>query len=438
MSENKYTTYISKLYLGNYKCFKGKQEFDFTDGNGKLNQWTIFLGNNNTGKTNLLRAIADLEPVEAEIKTKENRIIKEILPFAIARSLEKDDTYKNLDKSFKVACDIFFSESKTVDIFNNLTQSAAMFSRKNDWDVGYRKWSFHETPLHQPIESMKKMKLYGYGVSRKSSKKLAELEGVHHDTETLYNNHGNLQSIEYLLIQLNYLKKNDNPTAEKQLDMLTEIVTNKVFPEIKAIRFPKEDIRVEFQIGDGWFKFDEIGFGYQITLSWLFDFAKKMFDRYPDSENPLEEPAILLIDEIDLHLHPEWQKKIIAYLTNLMPKTQFIVTTHSPLVIQSMKSMNLFVLTRDEQTGAVNSQKMDKDSYQGWTVEQILEDVMNIQNASYGDDTQAYFKEFNDALDEEDYEKAKNAFNDLDQILHIHNSKRQIMKIQLSQMDYDD
>ena len=45
-------------------------------------------------------------------------------------------------------------------------------------------------------------------------------------------------------------------------------------------------------------------------MAWIVDFASRMFDLYPESENPLAEPAVVLIDEIDLHLHPKWQREL--------------------------------------------------------------------------------------------------------------------------------
>lgn len=62
----------------------------------------------------------------------------------------------------------------------------------------------------------------------------------------------------------------------------------------------------------------------------------------PDSQNPLEEDAVILIDELDLHLHPKWQKEIVDDLKRTFPNCQFIVSTHSPFVIQSLNAEELF------------------------------------------------------------------------------------------------
>jgi len=96
-----------------------------------------------------------------------------------------------------------------------------------------------------------------------------------------------------------------------------------------------------------------------------------MFDRYSESENPLAEPAVVLIDEIDLHLHPKWQRELIDYLTNLFPNTQFIVTTHSPLIVQAAAARDAnIVVCRREGDHVVIDQSIE--AVRGWRADQIL------------------------------------------------------------------
>ncbi len=68
------------------------------------------------------------------------------------------------------------------------------------------------------------------------------------------------------------------------------------------------------------------------------DLSKRLILANPSLENPLEGTGIVLIDEIDLHLHPKWQRRIIVELRELFPNIQFIITTHSPFVLQSVKA----------------------------------------------------------------------------------------------------
>lgn len=121
--------------------------------------------------------------------------------------------------------------------------------------------------------------------------------------------------------------------------------------------------------------------GYQTLVVWLTDFASKLFSRYPDSPNPLEEPGIVLIDEIDLHLHPSWQRKLIGFLSGIFKNTQFIATAHSPLVVQAAgdEGANVVLLRREgDQTVVVT----DVEDVRGWRVDQILtSSFFNLETA---------------------------------------------------------
>ncbi len=99
---------------------------------------------------------------------------------------------------------------------------------------------------------------------------------------------------------------------------------------------------------DEWVSLRDLSLGYQTLIAWMVDLAHRLFERYPDCDNPLEQPAIVLVDEIDLHLHPKWQRTVISRLTRIFKQTQFIVTAHSPLIVQSApKDANIVLLKRE-------------------------------------------------------------------------------------------
>jgi predicted ATP-binding protein involved in virulence len=77
--------------------------------------------------------------------------------------------------------------------------------------------------------------------------------------------------------------------------------------------------------------------GYRNLLALFFDFARRLAQAHPDWANPLEAPGILLIDEVELHLHPRWQQTVITSLRAAFPNTQLIVSTHSPAVLQTVR-----------------------------------------------------------------------------------------------------
>tara|TARA_R110002096_G_scaffold24760_32_gene78095 strand:- start:11913 stop:13202 length:1290 start_codon:yes stop_codon:yes gene_type:complete len=84
--------------------------------------------------------------------------------------------------------------------------------------------------------------------------------------------------------------------------------------------------------------------GYRNILALVMDFARRLAQANPQLPNPLESEAIMLVDEVDLHLHPKWQQTIIADLQRTFPNTQFIVTTHSPQVLTTVESRCIRIL----------------------------------------------------------------------------------------------
>jgi predicted ATP-binding protein involved in virulence len=94
-----------------------------------------------------------------------------------------------------------------------------------------------------------------------------------------------------------------------------------------------------------------------------------MFERYPDSPDPLAEPAVVLVDEIDLHMHPRWQRQIIGDLTALFPKVQFIATAHSPLIVQAASDANIVLLRREGDHVVIENHP---EVLRNWRVDQIL------------------------------------------------------------------
>ena len=92
------------------------------------------------------------------------------------------------------------------------------------------------------------------------------------------------------------------------------------------------------------FELEQLSDGYRNLVALVMDFARRLAQAHPNWESPLEAPGILLIDEIELHLHPQWQQKIIPSLRAVFPKTQLLVTTHSPQVLTTVKRENISIL----------------------------------------------------------------------------------------------
>jgi len=185
---------------------------------------------------------------------------------------------------------------------------------------------------------------------------------------------------------------------------------------------------------DGNVCFEDLGFGYQTTLTWLADFCKRMFDEYPESESPLQEEAIVMIDELDLHLHPKWQRDIVPTLSKVFPRVQFIVTTHSPHVLQSMADVNLYVLRRDETSGEITVERSDVTDFTGWTVEEILSETMELKDGVRSVVYNEKKRAFENALKAKDRQAAEQLYAELEQMMRPGNPMRSIYRIELEEL----
>ncbi|OCR02428.1 ATP-binding protein [Oscillatoriales cyanobacterium USR001] len=119
---------------------------------------------------------------------------------------------------------------------------------------------------------------------------------------------------------------------------------------------------------------NQLSDGEKCLLAIVGDLAIRLAIANPGLENPLEGSAVVLIDQIELHLHPKWQREIIPALTRTFPNCQFIITTHSPQVISQIKPDGIYIL---EATPEGIVAKQPESSF-GRDSNRILEDVMGV------------------------------------------------------------
>jgi len=429
--------YIGSIQINNYASFFGENQFNLCDDNGYVYQWTIILGNNNSGKTNFLKAIADLEPYKLKVRDKEQQELEDICtPINIVREKNAIKNKKGTKNGY-IGCSLFYipdSADKTV-----FEKKLIEFEPKNK-NPNRQAWGYSPGSVFQSgnYSFLQDMKIFGYGVSRHYGESTLSQKDEIENSTTLFDSNKPLVNLEEWLLQLDYASKNNDKIAEKRLKKLKELIKSEIFPEINNIRFISAETKnyVEFQTLDGWYKLKDLGYGYQTTLSWLFDLSKKLFERYPDSINPLKEPAIVLIDELDLHLHPHWQRLIIKYLSDIFIQTQFIVTTHSPFIIQSIEKINLFILVKSNKIVKVN--RISHKTFKGWSIEEILDELLELGDKTKSDEYLALLKQFDDGLDSNNYNKAFAAYKQLMEILHPTSPERKLLKVQLSQLVSND
>ncbi len=122
------------------------------------------------------------------------------------------------------------------------------------------------------------------------------------------------------------------------------------------------------------FNLEQLSHGEKNLIALVGDIARRLSISNPNSEKPLKGDGIILIDEVDLHLHPAWQRLIIPKLTELFPNCQFFITTHSPQVLSHVKPKNIFLLKNKNNE---LSWTKPEESY-GKNTDRILEDILGV------------------------------------------------------------
>jgi hypothetical protein len=146
-------------------------------------------------------------------------------------------------------------------------------------------------------------------------------------------------------------------------------VTNEMM-EGMSIQFDKVDEfgRLLVRTDDGVVPIDSISQGSTSLIGWVGILMQRLFEVYDPGEKPMEKYALVLMDEIDAHMHPSWQQTLVSNLRRVFPKIQFIATTHSPLIVSGMPPCQLF---RFKRIGG-KIRQIETEDLRGWRVDQIL------------------------------------------------------------------
>ena len=187
-----------------------------------------------------------------------------------------------------------------------------------------------------------------------------------------------------------------------ELENMPEIYYSGQFKELVY-----RDDKVEMAIS-------KLSAGYQSLLWMMMDLAYRVALINPDLSNLSEVKGIVLIDEVDMHLHPKWQWNIIKALNASFPNVQFIIATHSPIVISSAKNANLIFLD-DKKTATYLP-----DSY-GYPVEDVL--LFRQESVSRPKNIKIHMDAVDAALEDDDFDKADEALGKLKAVLGEDNTE---------------
>lgn len=162
---------------------------------------------------------------------------------------------------------------------------------------------------------------------------------------------------------------NSNAASDPELDCVRHAISGMLngFSNLRVRRSP---LRMLITKNGQELRVDELSDGEKSTLALAGDLARRLATANPSSDNALTGNAIVLIDELELHLHPAWQRRTVVQLGKTFPNCQFIVSTHSPQVISEIPPEGIFLLK--------NGEVKLTDQSKGRSSNLILEELMDV------------------------------------------------------------
>lgn len=347
--------FLQSLYIKNYRLYKGEQEFDFH------NRFTVLIGDNARGKTTILDAIrVILDSIIPTHRMESRKYISSGIPSkfslsSVHREMSEDG---GLDYSWPVE---IIAESCYGQIRRCRNSRENRSTRKNNKNL---------------LDTLNRLPLIVYcGVERTRPIEKRNIEekfsGDRYDAYLECLNTRTTST--YLKLWLRDLQQNAK-TSKKAEDLLTsfidavcsclkeENITNiqYVYQEAKASdgkvdRIDDIVLTKKDPVNDKEKRmlFGTLSAGYRVMIGMIANLAYRCIVLNPQlgKDAITGTSGIVLIDEIDMHLHPLWQRHVVEDLMRCFPKVQFVATTHSPFIIQSLKSEQVFNLQTMEFLG---------------------------------------------------------------------------------------
>ena len=190
------------------------------------------------------------------------------------------------------------------------------------------------------------------------------------------------KAVKQRIVDLDYASfRRQKPVIKSYLDQVALVVEEitEDFPiQFIGVKEDQQGLYPAFRTPDGDLPLDVLSQGTQSIIQFVAHLLLRYAEYYDFPPDLKDKPGIVLIDEIDAHLHPAWQRRIIPTLTRNFPNLQIFCSTHSPLMLAGLNPGQVHLMTRDE-NGRVQISRNDF-SVAGWSADQILRNLLGVRN----------------------------------------------------------
>ena len=372
--------HIQKLQIENLRSFKKTEiEFNLPDTKGmQFPNINILLGDNGLGKTSVLRAVA--LAVLGPLLSGSSGFVPDGL-VRQQRPQKRGKALLNLSKT-QIKADLIStageqaSKKSTLSMPDHFTMKTQVLTygtnEKLKWSISPRE-AQETAEILQYDEESPAFFIVGYGATRSveasrhvdQSARLKSRLSRYQRVAGLFEEHMTLMPLSYWLPVL----------ADENKGRYVQVIhlINDLLPATCRIQeVPSSTPRGRehlFEMNGMVLPFSALSDGYRGYIGWIGDMLFHICQGALSGQKLRQSRGIVMVDEIDLHLHPEWQRIVVPVLAEALPNIQFIFTTHSPLVVGSLTSRNLFVLDLEDEATVI---KRLPEDVEGKSAEQIL------------------------------------------------------------------
>ncbi len=364
--------YLKSIRLRNVKCFTDAT-VDFTSGDS-VRQWTTFFGRNGLGKSTLLQAIGAVLAGPSAVR--------ELLPIADAwvkkgqpwgeitaeiMSTEGDANVKRprMSRPYEIRYLVTGGDPSTLPkALEEKPTVPEMIAWSGEGDSKEKESLTKDRKLLQQTayaEDQQGWLACGYGPFRRLSggaeyaNQIVARQRRSARFVTLFREDAALTNATAWLLE-RYSAAKEEPKEAKKLEVVKQAIAENLLPETAALVLNGRTVRLRRRDGSET-SFQDLSDGYRSMLALSVDLLRWLTQAFPDKDKPLECPGVVVIDELDAHLHPDWQRRIGHWLRQKFPKIQFIVATHSPFLAQ--------VAGEDSSGGATSDEQALNDALKG-------------------------------------------------------------------------